>query len=220
MSKKSLNGKCSIIKLMSKSKQFEGASAKDKQAFKKYLAEDEELVVATGYGKNYIRHRFAYYIMLPGIILILAPAAYEYIKYRDAFDGPQRTAYGLLVGLILACIFAFIKCQWLYNAHRYLLTTRRVIIKNGFFNVKLITALFDKITHIEMDQSLMDRLVMKHGNIIINTAGGNKDEIKLSYVDNPMDFKNMLERLINREREQVGRGSGAVEALEGELVEE
>jgi membrane protein YdbS with pleckstrin-like domain len=206
---------------MAKSKVSDGASQKDKEHFKRYLAEDEELVVASGYGKNYIRHRFAYYIILPGIIFILVPTIYQYFKYKDSIDGGlQQTGYGMLFGLILACIVAFIKSVHLYHSHRYLLTTRRVIIKNGFFAVKLITALYDKITHIEVDQSLMDRMVMKHGNIIINTAGGNKDEIKLLYIDNPIEFKNMLERLINREREQVGRGTGPVVTVEGEVIEE
>jgi uncharacterized membrane protein YdbT with pleckstrin-like domain len=205
---------------MGKSKVTDGASLKDKKHFAKFLSEDEELVLATGFGKNYIRHRFAYYIMLPGIVLILAPTIYAYFKYRYADNGPQMTVYGMLVGLVLASIFALIKTIWLYHSHRYLLTTRRVIIKDGFFAVKLITALYDKITHIEVDQGFMDRLIMKHGNIIINTAGGNKDELKMKYVDNPLDVKNLLERLINRERESAGRSSGQVLAVEGELVEE
>ncbi len=205
---------------MAKVKFAEGASAEDKKHFAKYLAEDEELVVATGYGSNYIKHRFAYYLMLPGVIFIVAPTLYQYFKFKDSSEALLQTSYGLLVGFILACVVALIKSIWLYHSHRYLLTTRRVIIKNGFFAVKLITALYDKITHIEVDQSLVDRMIMKHGNIIINTAGGNKDELRLDYVDKPIEFKNMLERLINRERESVGRGTGPVVAVEGELVEE
>ena len=205
---------------MARSRNFDGASLKDKKHFAKYLSEDEELVLATGFGKNYIRHKFAYFLMLPGIALILAPTLYLYFKYRYADNGPQETLYGMLIGLALATFFAFVMTAWHYHAHRYLLTTRRVIIKDGFFAVKLITALYDKITHIEVDQGFIDRLIMKHGIIIINTAGGNKDELKIKYVDNPLDFKNLLERLINRERESVGKSSGSVYAVEGEVVEE
>lgn len=198
---------------MSKTRYADGVSAKDKQRFAKYLAEDEELVLATGYGKNYLRHRFAYYMIIPGLVFIIIGAAHAYFT-------SYNLGYGLLWGLGVSMAFALLKTIWLYHAHRYLLTTRRVIIKEGFFAVKLITALFDKITHIEVDQGLIDRAIMHHGNIIINTAGGNKDELLLKYIDNPIEFKNLMERLINREREHYGRQTGPVVAVEGELVDE
>lgn len=197
---------------MGKQRYSEGASAKDKQAFAKYLAEDEELVLATGYGKNYLRHRFALYTMIPGSIFILLGLSWAYLTKNNL-------GQGLMIGLSLAIIFAILKTFWTYHAHRYLLTTRRVIIKDGFFTVKLTAALYDKITHIEVKQNLIDRLIMRHGLIIINTAGGQKDEIKLNFVDAPIEFKNLLERLINREREQYGRTIGPVTTLEGELVD-
>lgn len=190
----------------------EGATLDDKKHFEQYLAEDEELVLATGYGANFLRHQFAIYIMLPGGIFWILGLVLAY------FTG-YNIGYGLLLGLVLSLVFAYIKTLLLYHSHRYLLTTRRVIIKNGFFAVKLITALYDKITHIEVDQSFVDRAIMKHGNIIINTAGGNKDEIRVDNVDAPMEFKNLLERLINREREHFGRQGGSVVTLEGELVD-
>lgn len=197
---------------MGKPKYREGANASDKKTFAKYLAEDEELVLATGYGKNYLRHRFCYYLIFPGGIgFILTYIVYH---YHDVSLG-----YALLIGLLVASIISYIKTTWMYHSHRYLLTTRRLIIKEGFFAVKLTTALYDKITHIEVDQGLIDRMIMRHGSIIVNTAGGNRDEIKLKYVDSPIEFKNLLERLINREREQFGRPTGSVVTLEGELVE-
>lgn len=197
---------------MKKSKYSDGVSAEDKKHFAPYLAEDEELVIASGLGKNYMRHRFAYYIILPGSVFILLGLAVAYFYKYDY-------GYALLWGLLAAMVVALIKAVWTFHANRYLLTTRRVIIKKGFFAVKLTSALYDKITHIEVDQSLIDRLIMKHGTIIINTAGSNKDELKLLFIDSPIEFKNLLERLINREREQFGRATGPVVTVEGELVE-
>lgn len=198
---------------MAKQRYSEGASSKEKQTFLKYLAEDEELVLATGYGKNYIRHRFAYYVLLPGIVFILVGIG---VGYLFKFN----LGIGLLLGLILATAVAFLKTVWTYHSHRYLLTTKRVIIKKGFFTVGLTSALYDKITHIEVEQGILDRMIMKHGAVIVNTAGMNKGEIRLNFIDYPIDFKNLLERLINREREQFGRPTGPVMAVEGELVEE
>lgn len=186
-------------------------SEKERQAFAKYLAEDEELILATGLGKVYIRSCFITAIVWPGIIfLILGLGSAYFLKYD--------LVGGLIVGLILACFIAFLKATHVYHATRYLLTTRRVIIKRGVFAVKLASALFDKITHIEVEQSFFDKLLYKHGTIIINTAGTNKGEITLEHIDYPIEFKNLLERLINREREQYGFRAGHLETIEGEVV--
>lgn len=183
-----------------------------KKAFDKFLSEDEELVFATGFGKNYMRHKFVYYILWPGGIGIALCVG---LAYFFEFN----IGIGMILGIILASIWGLLLSIWHYHANRYLLTTRRVIIKKGLVSVKLISALYDKITHIEVDQGVLDRLIMKHGNIIVNTAGGNTDQIKINSVDDPVKFKNLLERLINRERERFGTQTGPVVTLEGELVD-
>lgn len=198
---------------MGKSRYSEGASAKDKKTFAPFLSEDEELVIASGFGKTYLRQQFVIQIIFPGIVFILGGFAAAYF-YKFTTLG-----YGLLLGLLASAIYAFFKTNWTYHANRYLLTTRRVIIKKGLLTVKLTSALYDKITHIEMDQSLYDRLFLHHGTIKIHTAGSEKDELVLRFVEGPIEFKNILERLINRERERGGRSTGTVVAVEGELVD-
>lgn len=197
---------------MKKVKFSDGASVQDKKAFERYLSEDEELVLATGFGTNYLRHQFAFFMMIPGGIFWIAGGVWAYYAQFNV-------GYGLLGGMVVSMIFAYLKTVWMYHSNRYLLTTRRVIIKQGLLAVKLQSALYDKITHIEVDQGLMDRLIMKHGTVLIHTAGGNKDELRLANIDDPIDFKNLLERLINRERERFGGSTGPVVAVEGELVE-
>ena len=118
---------------------------------------------------------------------------------------------------MLSILFSLIKTWVTYQANRYLLTTRRVIVKRGFFTVKLASALYDKITHIEVDQSFVDRMFLHHGTILVHTAGSNSDEIVLQYVESPIEFKNILERLINREREQYGRQMSPVVALKSKF---
>lgn len=197
---------------MKATKTAENRGPKEKKAFDKFLSEDEELVLATGFGKNYMRHRFAYYFLWPGGIFIA-------LGLGSAYFLETNLGIGMLLGMTLDAFWALFLSIWHYHANRYILTTRRVIIKKGLVSVKLISALYDKITHIEVDQGILDRLIMKHGNIIVNTAGGNNDEIKIRYVDNPIQFKNLLERLINRERERFGATGGPVVTLEGEVVD-
>ena len=200
-------------KMAHKKAYAEGATQKEKDQFEKFLSEDEELVLATGFGKTYLRHQYIYYIIFPGGIGLVLGLAWAYFYQYNL-------GYGLLIGAVLACIIAWLKNIHLYNANRYLLTTRRVILKKGVFSVRLITTLYDKITHIEVEQSLYDRLIMHEGSVIINTAGANNDSLHLKNIEAPIEFKNLLERLINREREQYGKGSGPVVTLEGEVVDD
>lgn len=190
----------------------DNASLEEKKAFVKYLAEDEELVLVTGFGKMYLRHQYIFYVLFPGAIFILLGLG---IAYVTGFN----LGVGLVLGLLVALLVAFLKVWVLNMANKYLLTTRRVIVKRGFLAVRIASALYDKITHIEVDQGFMDRMFLNHGTIIINTAGTSKDELILRFVEAPIQFKNLLERLINREREQFGRGTGPVVSLEGEVVD-
>lgn len=182
-----------------------------KKAFTAYLSEDEELVLVASLSGAYLRNKFVMYFFFPGIIFGLIGAGLGFVL------GVSQNSI-IILSVIAMLVVAFFKTLHLYHANRYLLTTKRVMIKKGLFGVKLTAALFDKITHIEVDQSLLDRLLLHHGSILINTAGVNKGDFVLKYVDYPMELKNLLERLINREREQVGSGGRTVTAVEGEIL--
>lgn len=186
-------------------------TTKQRNAFKPYLAEDEELILVTGLSSAYLRNKFIIYFFFPGIIFGILAGATGWML------GVSKLMY-LVGGGVVMLVAAGFKTFHLYHANRYLLTTRRVMIKKGIFGVKLTAALFDKITHIEVDQSFLDRLLLHHGDIIINTAGTNKNEIIIKFVDYPIELKNLLERLITRERQQFGGGSFSASTVEGEII--
>ncbi len=189
----------------------ESPTASQKKSFHSYLSEDEELLLVTGLSSAYLRSQFCIYLLLPGIIFgAIGFGLGSLLKFE--------MGYSILFGLILAIITALIKTLHLYHSNRYLLTTRRIIIKRGLFSVKLTGALYDKITHIEVDQGFLDRFLLHHGTIVVNTAGMNKGGIVLKYVDYPIELKNLLERLINREREHIGGSMGSVNTVEGEII--
>ncbi len=189
----------------------ESPTPKQRSAFKPYLSEDEELILVTGLSRAYMRSKAIIYFLFPGTIFgVLAfVLGHSVLKLTSTNS--------LIMAVVLMLIIAALKTLHLYHANRYLLTTRRVIIKQGLFSVKLTATLYDKITHLEVDQSFIDKLLLHHGNIIVNTAGMNKNEIVLKYVDYPLEIKNLLERLINREREQFG-GRGGATFVEGEVI--
>lgn len=184
---------------------------KQKKAFSKYLSEDEELVLVTSFSQAYMRSKFVIYLMLPGLLFLALGLGLGWLLGLTKI-------WAAILATTFMIVAAILKTMHTYHANRYLLTTRRVLIKRGLFSVKLITALFDKITHIEVDQTVLDKLLFHHGNIIINTAGMNKEGIILNYVDYPLELKNLLERLINREREQFGLRSAPLQTVEGEII--
>lgn len=186
-------------------------SEQQKKTFAKYLSEDEELVLVTSFSQAYIRSKFIIYLLFPGLLFLGLGLGLGWLLNLDKI-------LALIIGLIGMFASAILKTMHIYHANRYLLTTRRVIIKKGIFGVKLTAVLFDKITHLEVDQSIVDRLLLHHGTIIVNTAGLNKGEISLKYVDYPLELKNLLERLINREREQFGLRGATLTEIEGEII--
>lgn len=188
----------------------EQLSYKEKKSFSPYLSEDEELILVTGLGKTYLRQRLIIQTVFPGGVFILAGLTLAYFY-------PFNLGAGLLLGFIVALFFSVLKTFLTDRAHRYLLTTRRVIIRKGFFAVKLMSALYDKITHIEVDQSFIEKVLMRHGTIKIHTAGGGQDELILRYVDHPIELKNLLERLINSERQRYTPFREVLEPIEPEL---
>lgn len=197
---------------MSKFHYKDSPSPKQNKTFEKYLSEDEELVLVTGLSGAYLRQEAIIYFIFPGIIFGAISGLFVWMLHLDMW-------WTLGTALTMMAITSILKTLHLHHANRYLLTTRRVMIKKGLFAVKLTTALFDKITHIEVDQGLIDRLLLHHGSIIVNTAGMNKNEFIMQFVDYPMELKNILERLINREREQLGKKYEPLSAVEGEIVD-
>lgn len=197
---------------MTKLHYHESPTPAQKSSFATFLAEDEELILVTGLSRAYIRSQFIIYLFVPGLIFGIGASLLGWFLHFS-----QTTA--LILGVSATLLAALIKTLHLYHANRYLLTTRRVVIKKGLFAVKLYGALYDKITHLEVDQGLVDRFLLHHGTIIVNTAGLNKGEIVLRFVDYPMELKNLMERLINREREQFGLRPAPATSVEGEIIE-
>ncbi|MDO8573617.1 MAG: PH domain-containing protein [Candidatus Daviesbacteria bacterium] len=189
----------------------ESPTEKQKNSFKRYLSEDEELVLVTGFSRAYIRSKFLFNVLFPGMLFLALGLGAGWFFNLDKF-------LSLGLGMTGMFLVALVRTLHAYHANRYLLTTRRVVIKKGVFGVKLTAALFDKITHLEVDQGIVDRLLLHHGTIIVNTAGLNKGEIVLKFVDYPLELKNLLERLINREREQFGLRGATLTEVEGEII--
>ncbi|MBI4039452.1 PH domain-containing protein [Candidatus Daviesbacteria bacterium] len=106
----------------------------------------------------------------------------------------------LTIPLVIGIVGLF-KVLYLVNAISYLLTNRRVIIKKGIYSIKLVSIPYDKITHIAIYQTAMERYGLNSGKVSIFTAGYDQREIILEHVESPIEFKNILEDLMIKERQ-------------------
>lgn len=180
---------------MSKSHYGEPPSEKKAKKFQKFLSEDEEMMLMTGFSPMYLYNKFSLYLMiLLAVALPLGAGASIFFKLQMATT--------LVIACLIALILAYIKTYFVKEGTHYILTNKRVVVQKGYFSISLGSAPYNKISHIEIEQSFIDRFLFKHGELIIHTAGSNSKEVTINSIDEPVEFKNILEGLIHRERSE------------------
>lgn len=129
--------------------------------------------------------------MFPGILIIIATLAIGYFSVSNIL-------VGLLAGYLLAFIVAAAYTYTLAKGTQYILTDRRLMRQMGYFNISLTAAIYDKITHVEVGQTFLQRTLLHYGTVVIHTAGSQNKEIVLDNIAYPLQFKNLLEKLIDK----------------------
>ncbi len=138
----------------------------------------------------------------------------NYAKYLAANEeivtvfGIGEKYFWINAGLFFPLSFVLIgmpfllKVLHLKHSKTYILTNRRVLIKDGVFNVNLTSAPFDKITHLTVKDKFIPRISYGIGDLVIHTAasGSLPVEIILEKIDGPLNVKNLIEELIVKEK--------------------
>lgn len=125
----------------------------------------------------------------------------------DRYYWTNLIALGSLSLLIIGLPFLF-KLVHKRHGKVYILTDRRVLVRDGVLSVKTISAPYDKITHIAVKEDFLEKISYNMGDITIHTAGPTPVEIDLINVQNPLQVKNLIEELIIRERSILHKDSG------------
>lgn len=81
------------------------------------------------------------------------------------------------------------------QSYTYALTNRRFLIVRGLFTRKIVTAPLDRITHITVEQSFLQRYLYNTGHLVIITAGFDQKEIVIEHIADPVKFKILIEEL-------------------------
>ena len=108
------------------------------------------------------------------------------------------------LSLILIGLPFLLKIVHLKHSKTYILTDRRVLIKDGVFSIKTTSAPYDMISHISVREDFFKKLSYGIGDITIHTAGPTPVEIDLVKVQDPIKVKNLIEELMVKERSLLG----------------
>lgn len=84
------------------------------------------------------------------------------------------------------------------QSYTYALTNRRFLIIRGLFSRKIVTAPLTAITHVTIEQSLIQRFLFNTGHLVIITAGFDQREIVIEHIGNPVGFKILIEELTEK----------------------
>ena len=106
---------------------------------------------------------------------------------------------GVLVGLkviwlgALIFLFGLFHFGWfLKKANAFAFTSKRVVVHRGLFGTETTTVDYDKITDVKVREPFLEKVFLKSGSLIINTAGTPKPEIVLKHVPEPYELKKKL----------------------------
>jgi len=97
---------------------------------------------------------------------------------------------------IAICIFLLGLLYWFYlkKAKHYGFTNKRIVLVDSFLGETITSIDYNQITDIEIEQNFLDQIA-GWGTLIINTAGTHVPEINLTFIGNPQDIKQTLDKI-------------------------
>lgn len=106
----------------------------------------------------------------------------------------------ILAGLVMG-VLAFIDVK----TSEFGITNKRVIVKVGFIRRKSIEVLLTKVEGIDVDQSILGR-VLDFGTIVVSGTGGTKDPFK--NIASPMELRRRAQEQIAKIQEPIAKAAG------------
>lgn len=161
----------------------------------KNLLADERIVYRT-------RKHFIIFT-IPVILTVLTLILFMQIPPMiDKFLGGtslQNTRYFIIfaacIGPAVFAAFYWVK-EWLnYVTSDFVVTTKRLIMKEGFFVRKATDARLTTISHVTVDQTLLGQ-IMDYGTVVVNNFGGSRDVFLL--ISRPIKFQQQVNMQLDK----------------------
>ena len=128
--------------------------------------------------------KLSWVMYLPGLLVLIAAAAVFGLG-RAIFGD---TYWGDILSLIIAAIGLYmVAAEWFERwTTEIAITDRRIIFKRGFIRRDTIEMSVEKVESVDVNQSLLGRL-LDYGNITIRGTG--TGFAPLRSIDSPLDFR-------------------------------
>jgi uncharacterized membrane protein YdbT with pleckstrin-like domain len=130
------------------------------------------------------KSRIHWIIYLPGLIFVpIAAAVFIFGDRVVPAPWPMAIAAAILVIAVYFMIGAWFR-RW---TTELAVTDRRVIFKRGFIRRHTIEMNMDKIESVDVDQSILGRL-LDYGDVTVRGTGTGFEPLR--GIDSPIDFRN------------------------------
>jgi uncharacterized membrane protein YdbT with pleckstrin-like domain len=119
---------------------------------------------------------------------------YRLLSLIALLAGGIFTMFVVIYAGILIVLLGILYWFYLGKAKHYAFTKKRVILVESFFGTTVTSVDYAQITDITIDQNAFDQ-IGGWGTILISTAGTNTPQIRLSFIDNPLQVKQQLDTI-------------------------
>lgn len=97
-------------------------------------------------------------------------------------------------GLAIPGVIAYIWAQILYSTSEFAVTNKRVVIKVGWLRRRTVETMLSKVEGINVDQSIIGRL-LSYGSIIITGTGGTQEPFR--NIGKPFEFRRQVQAQVS-----------------------
>lgn len=149
--------------------------------YKKFLATEEKIIRVIDYAMAELMWDFIWGF-LPVLLAVI-------------FFGLDIIA--IVIGLFIGSYFTL---SGLYKklTLKYLVTDRRVILKKGLIGQSTVSADYSRITDVTVKQGILGRVLLHTGTILLNTAGGDTEELELKWIQDPFEAKDVIYKHLHK----------------------
>jgi len=121
----------------------------------------------------------------------------------NSFEGGAANSFNplplatIMLGIFLLFILPavlFYNFYYLRISNEFVFTNKRLLVKRGWLNTKLVSINYNRITDVSIKQYLIDR-ILKIGSLSVSTAGNDGYRVVLVHIQEPHLLKSRLHDL-------------------------
>jgi uncharacterized membrane protein YdbT with pleckstrin-like domain len=157
-----------------------------RMSYLKHVIQPGERIVMVGHISWVIYHRAIFCLILGGVLLIL-----ESVLVAPS-DPRADLMYGTAVLFGVAALVTAVRAWFIRWTTEIAVTDKRIIFKRGFINRHTAEMNVDKVTTVDVNQSILGR-IFDYGWVHIHAAGGVGAMERLDLVANPVGLRNAID---------------------------